>query len=89
MTKKDKIKAKALEKLDKYVKSQLKYHQDVGQPLEAFSMDMFDDSFSDEERDEIKNSIQQLTEGNVAFYCSCRGIEIPSSLIRENHSEKQ
>lgn len=88
MAKKDKIKAKALEKLDKYVESQLKYHQDVGQLLEAFSMDMFDDFLSDEERIEIKNSIKQLTEGNVVFYCSCRDIEIPSTLIRENHSEK-
>lgn len=82
MTELDKIKANAFEKLDEFVKGELQYLVDNNYPLKMFSMEnMLSDHLTENEKREVNNSIQQLKEGAVKFYCKCRGIDIPKQLL--------
>ena len=69
----------AIERLDVYVKGELRYLVDNNLPLKSYSMDnMLSNIISKEEAEgELKNCLQQLNNGNVAGYCACRGIDIP------------
>ena len=78
----DKIKAIALEKFDEFVKGELQYLVDYNYPLKKFRVEnMLPDHLTNNEKKEVNNSIQQLKEGAVKFYCKCRGIVIPQELI--------
>lgn len=77
---KTKIKREALEKLDGYVKGELKYLKDTNSSLDNFNLKV-EDLFNEEELRELGNSIIQLNEGNIEFYCLCRDIIIPKELI--------
>ena len=82
MNEADEIKMRALAKLNEYVEGELKYLVDNKLKLSSFSMaNMLIDCLSEEEKTEIHNSIQQLMEDKVKFYCMCQGIEIPQSLL--------
>ena len=73
----------AIEKLDDYVKGELKFLVDNNLPLNSFSMgNMLPEYFSPEEEAEVKNCLQQLQNGKVVVYCACRGIDIPKQLIK-------
>ncbi len=81
MENKDSIKSKALEKLDSFVKSRLKYHEDNDMTMHDFSLGYIPDSlFSEEEKKEINNSVKQIKDGGVEHYCKYRGIDIPDKL---------
>lgn len=78
----DEIKANALEKLDEFVKGELQYLVANNYPLKMFRVEnMLSDHLNETEKKEVNNSIQQLKEGAVKFYCKCRGINIPEQLI--------
>ncbi len=77
---KTKIKREALEKLDGYVKGELKYLKDTNSSLDNFNLKV-EDLFNEEELRELGNSIIQLNGGNIEFYCLCRDIIIPKELI--------
>lgn len=77
MEEKDKIKARALKKLDEFVIGELRYLADNNYPLKSFGMNnMLPDYFTPEEKKEVENSIQQLRDGKIESYCSCRNITI-------------
>lgn len=74
----------ALEKLNDYVKGELRYLVDNELKLNSFSMcNMADNYLSEIEKEEIQGSIDQLKKGNIAFYCICQDIEIPESLFNK------
>ena len=78
----DEIKANALEKLDEFVKGELQYLVANNYSLKMFRVEnMLSDHLNETEKKEVNNSIQQLKEGAVKFYCKCRGINIPEQLI--------
>lgn len=80
MAKADEIKATALNKLDDFVKGELKCLKDNHKKLSSFDINnMLEDTLSDKEKDEVRNSIEQI-KNCVRFYCQCRGIEIPSEI---------
>ena len=77
MAKADEIKATALNKLDDFVKGELKYLKDNHKKLSSFDINnMLEDTLSDKEKNEARRSIEQI-KNCVRFYCQCRGIEIP------------
>ncbi len=77
----DVVKAKALEKLDSLVKSGIKYIEDNDMSIKNFNLGCIPDSlFSEEERKEVNNSVKQIEDGEIEFYCKCRGIDIPDKL---------
>ncbi len=83
MTELDKIKANAFKNLDEFVKGELQYLVDNNYPLKMFSMEnMLPDLLSPKEKDEVKNCLEQLMEGNVVGYCTCRRIAIPKQLMK-------
>ncbi len=81
MTEIDEIKKIALEKLDDFVREELKYLKASGMTLSSFDINnMLDDALSDREKKELKGSIEQIKKNSVRFYCRCRGIEIPAEV---------
>lgn len=80
---KTKIKREALEKLDGYVKEELKYLKDTNSSLDNFNLKV-EDLFNEEELIEVGNIIKQLNGGNIELYCFCRDIIIPKELIKHS-----
>lgn len=75
------IKAETLEKLDSVVESELKRLTDCGLSIKDFSLGYISkDYFTEEEEREIRNSIKQIEDGGVKFYCNSRGIDIPDKI---------
>ena len=70
----------ALNKLDEFVKGELRYLKDNNMTLPSFDINhMLKDTLSDEEREEAKASIEQI-KNSPRVYCRCRGIEIPAEI---------
>lgn len=77
------IKGEALTKLDSIVKSIIKNLDDNDMSIKDFSLGYIDKGlFTEDEIMEIRNSIKQIEDGRVEFYCHCRGIDIPNKLIK-------
>ena len=82
MTEADKIKTTALNKLDEFVKGELKYLKDNHMTLSSFDINnMLDDFLSDKEIEEVKANLEQIKK-SVRPYCISRGIEIPPEIDR-------
>jgi len=80
------IKKSALDKVDEFVNGELRYLVDNKYPLKKFNIDnMLPDNLTEKEKKEVIESIQQLKEGAVKFYCICRGIDIPEQLLNKNN----
>lgn len=78
---KDSIKSKALEKLDSFVESRIKYYEDNDMSIKEFCLGYIPNNyFTEDEKREIRNSIKQIKDGKVEFYCKCRGIDISDKL---------
>lgn len=76
------IKREAFRKLDDFVKGELSFLIEIKKPLGSFNMDnMLKDYLTEEETLAVRNSLQQLREGNIIDYCTLRGIDIPQILI--------
>lgn len=76
MTNQDKIKRRALDKLDKLVKEELDYLKKNDRSLKDFKCPTIDSSFSEEELKEIAHSLEQLKSiHTLRTYCHERGIE--------------
>lgn len=84
MTDKDKLKAEALKKLDQLVIEYLKYYEDTNINLEPITISK--EFFTEEEYNEIKNSITQV-ETSLEEYCKSRGIDSP--LLKKYHNGKE
>lgn len=76
MKNRNQIKKEALEKLDELVKMELEYLNDAKSSITSFTLNIQENYFTKEEKDEISNSIKQA-QTNIIFYCQSRGIEIP------------
>lgn len=87
MENRDENKRKALEKLDELVKMELEYLNDAKSSITTFSLNIPENYFTEEEKDEISNSIKQA-QTNIIFYCQSRGIEIPE-LIKDVKTPNQ
>ena len=84
------IRESAFGKLDEFVKGELQYLVDNKYPLKMFNIDnMLPDNLDEDEKEEVKNSILQLKEGAVMFYCKCRGIDIPGQLMKKVINESE
>ena len=81
MKNKNQIKREALKKLDKLVKMELEYLNDAKSSITSFSLNIQENYFTKDEKNEILNSIKQI-QTNIIFYCQSRGIEIPE-LIKD------
>lgn len=81
MKNRDENKRKALEKLDELVKMELEYLNDAKSSITSFSLNIQENYFTKDEKNEILNSIKQI-QTNIIFYCQNRGIEIPE-LIKD------
>ena len=79
MKNKNQIKREALKKLDKLVKMELKCLNDANSSITTFSLNIPKNYFTEEEKDEISNSIKQV-QTNILNYCLNRGIDIPKSI---------
>ena len=76
MTEKDRIKRRALERLDEYVKERIKYCRDTNQQCQQIIVVEAELGLSEEYIDEIRNSIAQLaTSEGFCAYCRNNGIE--------------
>jgi len=85
MSKRDNIKASALNKLDEYIIGELQYLEDNNLNLSDFSLEnMLTNYLSSEEKKEIASILNQLKE-NIVFFCKYRSIDIPHKLLlRQN-----
>ena len=87
MENRDENKRKALEKLDELVKMELDYLRGTDSSINKFSLNIPKNYFTEDEKNEILNSIKQV-QTNIIFYCQSRGIEIPE-LIKDVKTPNQ